>query len=123
MQETVVICGAGHGAGQVVASLKQNKFGGKIVLVGDEPYLPYQRPPLSKKFLAGEIDINNASRPIKASELEIANASGQEFLELAVAFDGLSVVVNKNNTWVDQLSVAELRKIWQAGSTKCLFQV
>jgi len=51
----VVIVGAGHGAGQVIASLKQKKFEGDIVLIGDEPYLPYQRPPLSKKFLAGEL--------------------------------------------------------------------
>lgn len=70
-----------------------------------------------KKFLAGEIDINDASRPIKASELEIAQSSNQQFIELPVAFDGLSVVVNKSNTWVDQLSVAELRKIWQPGSS------
>ncbi len=55
MSETVVIAGAGHGAGQVVASLKQHKFDGRIVLIGDEPYLPYQRPPLSKKYLAGEL--------------------------------------------------------------------
>lgn len=56
MTDTVVIAGAGHAAGQVVATLKQKKFGGRIVLIGDEPYLPYQRPPLSKKFLAGELD-------------------------------------------------------------------
>lgn len=55
MQETIVIAGAGHAAGQVIATLKQKKFDGKIVLVGDEPYLPYQRPPLSKKYLAGEL--------------------------------------------------------------------
>ena len=70
-----------------------------------------------KKFLAGEIDINDASRPIKASEYEKAKESGQKFIELPVAFDGLSVVVNKNNTWVDKLTVAELQKIWQPGST------
>lgn len=70
-----------------------------------------------KKFLAGETDINDASRPIKGSEWEQAKVSGQEFIELPVAFDGLSVVVNKNNTWVDHLTVAELRKIWQPGST------
>ena len=51
----IVIAGAGHAAGQIVASLKQHKFDGEIVLVGDEPHLPYQRPPLSKKFLAGEL--------------------------------------------------------------------
>ena len=55
MTERVVIVGAGHAAGQLVASLKQRKFGGQIVLIGDEPYLPYQRPPLSKKFLSGDL--------------------------------------------------------------------
>ena len=54
MTDTVVIAGAGHGAGQVVVTLKQRKFSGRIVLIGDESHLPYQRPPLSKKFLAGE---------------------------------------------------------------------
>lgn len=55
MENTVVIAGAGHAAGQIVATLKQKKFAGKIVLLGDEAHLPYQRPPLSKKFLAGEL--------------------------------------------------------------------
>lgn len=54
MSHRVVIAGAGHAAGQVVASLRQHQFDGQVVLVGNEPYLPYQRPPLSKKFLAGE---------------------------------------------------------------------
>jgi len=53
--ERVVIAGAGHAAGQLVASLKRQKFDGQIVLVGDEAYLPYQRPPLSKKFLSGDL--------------------------------------------------------------------
>lgn len=56
MTSRVVIAGAGHAAGQVIATLKQKKFSGQIVLLGDEPYLPYQRPPLSKKYLAGELD-------------------------------------------------------------------
>lgn len=55
MTSTVVIAGAGHAAGQVVASLRQKKFTGRIVLLGEESWLPYQRPPLSKKFLAGEL--------------------------------------------------------------------
>ncbi len=55
MVQQVVIAGAGHAAGQVVATLKQKKFEGKILLIGDEAWLPYQRPPLSKKFLAGEL--------------------------------------------------------------------
>ncbi len=56
MTKKIIIVGAGHGAGQLVASLKQKKFDGEIVLIGDEAYLPYQRPPLSKKFLAGELE-------------------------------------------------------------------
>lgn len=55
MQNTVVIAGAGHAAGQTIVSLRHGGFEGRIVLVGEEPYLPYQRPPLSKKFLAGEV--------------------------------------------------------------------
>ena len=51
----VVIVGAGHASGQVVATLRQRKFDGHIRLIGEEAYLPYQRPPLSKKYLAGEL--------------------------------------------------------------------
>jgi phosphate transport system substrate-binding protein len=69
------------------------------------------------KFIAGEIDINNASRPIKDSEKEAAMANGIEFLEIPVAYDGLSIVVNHENTWVDTITLAELQLIWQPGST------
>jgi len=55
MSKRVVIVGAGHAAGQLVATLKQLKFTGDITLVGEEPWFPYQRPPLSKKFLAGTL--------------------------------------------------------------------
>ena len=51
----VVIVGAGHAAGQLVATLRQKKFAGRITLLGEEKWFPYQRPPLSKKFLAGEL--------------------------------------------------------------------
>lgn len=51
----LVIVGAGHGAGQVVASLLQKKFEGRVTMIGEEQWYPYQRPPLSKKFLSGEI--------------------------------------------------------------------
>ncbi|MEO8223394.1 MAG: FAD-dependent oxidoreductase [Gammaproteobacteria bacterium] len=57
MQNTVVIAGAGHAAGQTIVSLRQGGYTGHIILVGEEPYLPYQRPPLSKKYLAGELDV------------------------------------------------------------------
>ncbi|MBT8090843.1 MAG: FAD-dependent oxidoreductase [Gammaproteobacteria bacterium] len=55
MSKKIVIAGAGHAAGQVVATLRQQEYKGQIVLVGDESYLPYQRPPLSKGFLAGKM--------------------------------------------------------------------
>jgi 3-phenylpropionate/trans-cinnamate dioxygenase ferredoxin reductase subunit len=51
MNETVVIIGAGQAGAQLAMSLRQGRFSGPIVLIGDEPYAPYQRPPLSKKFL------------------------------------------------------------------------
>lgn len=57
MPDAIVIAGAGHAAGQTAVSLRQGGFDGRIVIVGEEPYLPYQRPPLSKKFLAGELEL------------------------------------------------------------------
>ncbi|MCC7258805.1 MAG: FAD-dependent oxidoreductase [Gammaproteobacteria bacterium] len=57
MPDTVIIAGAGQAAAQAVVTLRHGGFGGDILLVGEEPYLPYQRPPLSKKFLAGEMEL------------------------------------------------------------------
>lgn len=65
-----------------------------------------------KKFCGGETDISDASRPIKTTEDEACKASGITYIELPVAFDGLAVTVNPKNTWVDYLTVAELKKIW-----------
>ena len=50
----MVIIGAGHAAGQAAASLRQAKYEGPITIIGDEPHVPYQRPPLSKQYLSGE---------------------------------------------------------------------
>src|SRR5208282_2492207 len=50
-----VIVGAGHGGFQLAASLRQNGFDGAVALIGDEPDLPYQRPPLSKDYLSGKV--------------------------------------------------------------------
>src|SRR5438034_9165459 len=58
MTEPVVIVGAGQACGQLVASLAQDGFRGEVCVVGDRPHPPYQRPPLSKKFLAGEIALD-----------------------------------------------------------------
>lgn len=66
-----------------------------------------------KKFSRGEIDINDASRPISAEEIELCKQGGIEFIELPVAYDGLAVVVSKENDFVDHLTVAELKKIWE----------
>lgn len=70
-----------------------------------------------KKFIAKEIDIADASRPIKDKEVEEAKAAGIDFIELTVAYDGLSVIVNKENTWVESMTVEELNKMWNKDST------
>jgi phosphate transport system substrate-binding protein len=65
------------------------------------------------KFSRREIDINNASRPIKDEEAAAAKENNIGYIELKVAFDGLAILVNKENTWVDHFTVAELKKIWE----------
>lgn len=65
-----------------------------------------------KKFCAGETDISNASRPIKQSEIDICAKNGVEFIELPVAYDGLSVIVSPTNDFVQCLTIDELRTIW-----------
>lgn len=70
-----------------------------------------------KKFVMGEIDINDASRPIKGKEIKKTNENVIGFIELPIAFDGLSVVVNKYNNWTDYLTKEELHTIWKPGST------
>lgn len=69
-----------------------------------------------KKFVAGEIDICDASRPIKQEEIDKAKEKGIDYVELEVAYDGISVVVNKDNDWVDSITVDELNKIWAKDS-------
>ncbi len=68
------------------------------------------------KFIRGEIDIANASRPIKDGEVAEAEAAGIDFIELPVAYDGLAVMVNPQNDWVDCLTTEELERIWGPGS-------
>ena len=66
-----------------------------------------------KQFGRGETDVTNASRPIKPTEVELCNKNGIEYIELPVAFDGLAITVNPENDWVDYLTVAELKKLWE----------
>jgi len=70
-----------------------------------------------KRFQVGETDINDASRPIKASEAEECAKNGVEYTEFTIAIDGLAVMVNPENTWVDYLTVEELNMIWKPEST------
>lgn len=70
-----------------------------------------------KKFCSGETDISDASRPIQDPERSLCANNSITYEEFKVAFDGLSVMVNPQNTWVDSMTVAELKKIWEPGST------
>ncbi|TYR82402.1 PstS family phosphate ABC transporter substrate-binding protein [Priestia megaterium] len=72
-----------------------------------------------EKFTKGETDLSNASRPIKDEEKKAAEEAGIEIQEFELAYDGLSVVINKENDWVDHLTVEELQKMWvNDGKTK-----
>jgi phosphate transport system substrate-binding protein len=66
-----------------------------------------------KKFSRGETDINDASRPIKEQEAATCKENNVEYVELTIAFDGLAVLVNRENTWVKDITVEELKKIWE----------
>ena len=66
-----------------------------------------------QKFGRGEIDIANASRPIKEEERAIAENNNIDFVQLEVAYDGLAVVVHPENDWLNCITVEELRKIWE----------
>ena len=65
-----------------------------------------------KKFSRGETSISNASRPIKDSEATACNDNNISYVGLSVAYDGLAVLINPENTWVDYFTVEELQKIW-----------
>lgn len=71
-----------------------------------------------KKFGRGETDISDASRPIKSKEIGVCKENGIEFIELPVAYDGLAVMVNPQNDWVDHLTVKELKKMWEPQAQK-----
>ncbi len=70
-----------------------------------------------KKFCNNETDVSDASRPIKDTEKAECEKNAVKYVELQVAIDGLSVVVSPQATWVDCLTVAELKKVWDTGST------
>ncbi|MBE9139098.1 PstS family phosphate ABC transporter substrate-binding protein [Nodosilinea sp. LEGE 07088] len=69
-----------------------------------------------KKFCAGQTDISNASRPITTEEMAACDTNDVRFYELPVAFDALTVVVNPQNTWANDITVAELKTMWSPGA-------
>jgi phosphate transport system substrate-binding protein len=69
-----------------------------------------------KKFCRGETDVSNASRPILKKEMDDCKAAGIEYFELPVAFDALTVVINPKNSFIKQLTVAEMKKMWEPGA-------
>jgi phosphate transport system substrate-binding protein len=66
-----------------------------------------------KKLCRGEIDVSNASRPILKEEMERCREAGVRFIELPVAFDAITIVVNPENTWVKSLTIDDLKKMWE----------
>jgi phosphate transport system substrate-binding protein len=66
-----------------------------------------------KKFCRGETDISDASRPILAEEMEACKQAGIQYFELPIAYDAITVAVSPRNDWVSEISVAELKKIWE----------
>ncbi|MBV6448602.1 PstS family phosphate ABC transporter substrate-binding protein [Nitrosomonas sp.] len=69
-----------------------------------------------KKFCRNEIDIVNASRPITQLEMEACKQEGVQYIEMPIAFDALTVVINPKNTWSKTITVEELKKIWEPGA-------
>lgn len=133
----MVVLGAAIVAGQ--PSPAEAQFRGSIAIDGSSTVFPitesvaeefgseYQRVRVTvgisgtgggfKRFTVGETDISDASRPIKQKELANAKKHGVEFIEIPVAYDGLSIVVNKANTWCHDLTVDELKKIFLDGTS------
>ncbi len=66
-----------------------------------------------RKFCAGETDVSNASRPILKEEMEACNRKGVRYIELPIAFDALTIVVNSQNTWAKDITIEELKKAWE----------
>lgn len=65
------------------------------------------------RFVEGKLDIADASRPIQQSEIDKAKANGVEYIELPVAFDALTVAVHADNDWCSELSIDDLKKLWE----------
>lgn len=141
LSSAIILAACGNGDGSTTGSndsgTNQNELSGSVGIDGSstvfpimeaisEEYAkvnPHVRAPIGvsgtgggfNKFIAGETDINNASRPVKEEEIELLEEAGIEYTEFDIAYDGLSVVVNKENDFVDQLTIDELKKMWTEG--------
>lgn len=126
-------------AGAAPAGAQSSALGGKVVVDGSSTVYPITEAAASafredfpnvnvtvaisgtgggfKRFVKGETDISDASRPIKAKEFKKAAQNGVRFIELPVGMDGLSVVVNPKNDWVDKLSIQDLQAIYLEGGS------
>ena len=71
-----------------------------------------------KKFCVGETSINNASRPISAAEMKACKQAGVAYIELPIAFDAVTVVVNPQNNWLESITTEELKKIWEPAANQ-----
>jgi phosphate transport system substrate-binding protein len=138
LKKTTMLAAAGVGAFALAAVATQN-LTGEIKIAGSSTVGPVtiavaeqfrdQHPDVEvsnsitgtgggfKRFTVGETDISNASRPIKYSEMQAAEANGIEYIEIPVAYDGLTFAVNTDNYWVNEMSVQQLRQIFADGST------
>ncbi len=73
-----------------------------------------------KKFCTKETDISDASRPIKPSEVELCKKNNTEYVELPIAFDGITIIAHPKNDWAKHITVAELKKLWRPEAQKTI---
>src|SRR5690606_10978056 len=78
----VLILGAGHAGVAIATHLRQEGFAGSIALVGDEPHVPYQRPPLTKAFLQGEMDVADLALGFGPEDTDLDLLSGSAAVEI-----------------------------------------
>ncbi len=135
---TLILAGCGSGS---AGAVKEGTSGGEIKIDGSSTVYPIaaalvesykmklgdNSPSMSvsqagtgagfKKFASGGLDIATASKPISDDQMKACADGSVEFVELPIAYDGLSIVVNKENTWVTGITTAQLKKIWDKDST------
>lgn len=136
----VIACGDAGGGADGNGASDTTELGGTVLIDGSSTVFPIAeamaeefgiehegrvRAPVGssgtgggfKKFCAGETAISNASRPITEDEEALCRENGIEPIEMTIAWDGLTVVKNPANDWAGCMTVEELRRIWQPGST------